>query len=124
MLKSKFFIPAQARTTSSDAVTEGDAGFPVNTSNYMFADLFVNVTALSGTSPTLTVSVQIRDPLSGVWATVKSTSAISATGTTLLTIAESYTNESLGDQFRVSWVISGTSPSVTFSIGGILSGPT
>lgn len=80
--------------------------------------LFLDVSAAGGTSPTLDVKVDVRDPLSGNWVqNAEAFAQVTGTGTTSLVI----TNP-LGTEFRIRWVIGGTSPSFTFSVGAVWEG--
>lgn len=70
----------------------------------------LDVTAASGTSPSLTVLVE--DTLDGVnFNTVGTFAAKTAAGREVINITTPFT-----DQLRVSWTITGTTPSVTFSV--------
>ena len=64
--------------------------------NFRGAYIIVNVTALTGTSPTLTPKIQGKDPVSGQYfALITATTAISATGTSVYLI---YPNAAAGTQ--------------------------
>lgn len=70
----------------------------------------VDVTAASGTSPSLTVTVE--DTVDGTnYNAVQAFAAITAVGRAVQRITVPFT-----DTLRVSWVISGTTPSLTFSV--------
>jgi hypothetical protein len=72
----------------------------------------LDVTAVSGTSPTLDVYVEAKDQLSSKYKVVWQQTGITGTGTfwsDVLTLPYKYV--------RVRWVIGGTSPSFTFSVG-------
>jgi hypothetical protein len=84
----------------------------------------VNITALTGTTPTLTVTLQGKDLASGVYYTVLASAALSATGFTLLSVypglvaaANLTVNSPLPKTWRISSVIGGTTPAVTATIG-------
>lgn len=84
----------------------------------------IDVTAISGTSPTLTVTVQGKDPASGVYYTLLASASITATGFTTLTVypnAPATANVStplpLPYEWRVLYAITGTTPAVTATIG-------
>jgi hypothetical protein len=89
-------------------------------------DVAVNITAVSGTTPTLTVTVQ-RDndadtaaypPVA--WTTGTSSAALNATGRTVVS-APAAINAATGANphyYRVSWVVGGTTPSFTLGIYG------
>ena len=87
----------------------------------------INVTAVTGTSPTLVVTVKGIDPASGVAYTLLASASITATGFTTLTVypgAAAAANSSVSlpvpNQFQVSWTIGGTTPAFTATIGGAL----
>lgn len=70
----------------------------------------LNVTAASGTTPSLTVLIE--DTLDGTtWNTVGSFAAKTATGREVISVTTPFT-----DRMRVSWTISGTTPSFTFDV--------
>jgi hypothetical protein len=89
---------------------------------------FVNVTAASGTSPTLLVTLQGKDPISATYYTLVAQAAtLTAAGSATLT---AYPGASGGPAspsatsgmpvprtWRVLWTIAGTTPSFTFSVG-------
>ena len=86
--------------------------------------LGINISAISGTTPTLTVIIQGKDVASGQYYTLLASAALNATGFTLLTLypgapttANSSAPQVLPRTWRVSWTISGTTPSVTGTIG-------
>lgn len=89
--------------------------------------LLVNVSAASGTTPTLAFTVQAKDPASGNWF------ALGPASTTITTTGQQVIQLSLGDgtdsaavtipvslpalPWRVAYTIGGTTPSFTFSVG-------
>ncbi len=88
--------------------------------------LFINASVVSGTTPTLVVRLQVQDPVSALWVDVPgaATASITAVSTTLLTVAAGVTpvaNAAVSfpvpRTYRVAWVIGGTTPSFTFSVG-------
>ncbi len=88
--------------------------------------LFLNVSAVSGTTPSMTSKVQVLDVVSGVWMDVPGAvfPAVTAAGVTTLQIGLGSTpvanvsvNQSVRNQYRVVSTITGTTPSFTFSIG-------
>jgi hypothetical protein len=76
--------------------------------------VFLDVTALSGTSPSLTPKVDALDPVSGKWVEVESGPNITATGTYALK------HEIYEDAARVRVVVAGTGVSATISVGVVL----
>lgn len=83
----------------------------------------INISAITGTSPTLTVTVQGKDPHSGTYYTVLASAALSATGYTELVIfpgATAAANVSVSRPIPITWrvitTIGGTTPAVTASV--------
>lgn len=86
----------------------------------------VNVTAVSGTGPTLVASVQAQDPVSLAWYPLNAAAtAISAAGLYTFAVYPGATGGAvtqatglpLPQAWRVSFTIAGTTPSFTFSAG-------
>lgn len=109
-------LESAART--ADVTSDLHAGVPAT---YEGVLVVVDVTAVSGTGPTLTVNVQDDDG-SGV-TTRLSSASISSVGTTLLLVhpeapdrANVSENTSLNYKWRVSAVVGGTTPSFTYSV--------
>lgn len=89
--------------------------------------LVIDITAIAGTSPTVTVTIQGKDPVSGKYYTLLASAALAATGTTTLTIypgiatvANASVDDVLPATWRISVVVGGTGPSATMTIGGSL----
>lgn len=97
-----------AASAARTATGTGTAAEPEATSN---AYVTLGVTAASGTSPTLNVTVQGQDA-AGAWFTLGTFTQ--ATGVTSQTIAVPIA----GRAVRASWTIAGTTPSFTFSVTG------
>ena len=103
------YIPPTTVTTNGDSGNTPliiPAGFSVV--------FFLNVTAVSGTSPTLNVYIDIQDPISGSW--VQQDAFPQVTAPTSLALAESVRST----KYRVRWVVGGTSPSFTFSVNVVV----
>lgn len=88
------------------------------------AHVVIDVTAISGTSPTLTVTVDGYDETSGKYYTLLQSASLSATGTTVLRIypgvtaaANAAASDVIPRVFRVATTIGGTTPSVTATVG-------
>lgn len=86
--------------------------------------LVIDITAITGTSPTLTVTLRGYDNASGKAYTLLASAALNATGTTVLTVYPGVpvsANVSANDHLPVAWdvsaVIGGTGPAVTATIG-------
>lgn len=87
-------------------------------------NLVIDVTAITGTTPTLTVTLQGKDIASGKYYTILASAAISAVGTTVLQVfpgataaANAAANAQLPRTWRVISVIGGTTPAVTATVG-------
>lgn len=99
-------LPSAARTASG-------SGSDVDVGRFICAELCLDVTAVSGTSPTLDVYIEGKDQYTGKYKVLFSQTGISAVSTywfTITTLAFRY--------LRVRWAIGGTSPSFTFSVSG------
>jgi hypothetical protein len=113
------FAPAARTATLNGGDLENRTGRGVK--------LWLNITAVSGTTPTLDIKLQWKDSLSGLYFDIPGASfpQKSATGTDDLTVypgvAEA-ANEAVSDVIPRNWravaTIGGTSPSFTFSLGG------
>jgi hypothetical protein len=86
-------------------------------------NITIDITAVSGTSPTAVFTLQRFDPVSGKYidiiasAVVNTISTITlACGPLILAVANKAARESLPPLFRVKWVIGGTTPSFTFTV--------
>lgn len=78
---------------------------------------FINVTAVSGTTPKLQVSLEVSEDQSN-WKEVTNTKQFTATG------SERIPRIPMGARYyRFSWIISGTTPSFTFSINTVIKTP-
>ena len=85
--------------------------------------VYVNITALTGTSPTVTVTIEAYDSVSQGYVTLLESAALAATGLTMLQIypgIASLANESanavLPNEWRIAVALGGTTPAVTGSI--------
>lgn len=88
----------------------------------------LDITAASGTTPTLDVTIERFDVLSGKWVALPGAAFAqkTTTGTDDLTIypgiaetANRSVSDVIGEAYRVVWTIGGTTPSFTFSIGAV-----
>jgi len=86
-------------------------------------EIFVvlDVTAQSGTSPTLDVVIEGKDPVSGKYRTLYAFAQVGAsTGTWDQSIGKGgQTNRVIPRTVRARWTLGGTSPSYTFSVGAV-----
>jgi len=116
-------VDAGALVTLAAASAGGNSADQTNY-NGRGLQLGVNITALAGTTPTLTVTVQGKDTASGQYYTLLQSTALAAVGFTNLTVypgAPAVANVSspqvLPRTFRVLYAIGGTTPGVTATIG-------
>ena len=93
------------------------------------AVFYVNISAITGTSPTLTVTIQGKDAASGTYYTILASTALNATGLTVLRVypgltasANATVNDVLPAAYRISYAIGGTGPAVTATINVSLVG--
>lgn len=101
--------------SASAAYTASGASASLAVSQYRELAVDVNVTALSGTTPTIQYFVD-RLGADGNFYTVWSSASITATGTASTSIgAGCATNAAFGTAVRLRWTVGGTTPSVTFS---------
>lgn len=99
---------------ASAAETSTINGAVQNSEEASSLDLFLDVTAVSGSSPTLDVKIQTRDGASDSWVDV-TPAFTQATGVT----SERKRITGLGKQIRFVAAIGGSSPSFTFSLTGV-----
>lgn len=110
------------------AVSHTAAAVGANSADYSDARAIglivgINITAITGTTPTLTVTVQGKDPHSGTYYTVLASAALTAAGYTELVIYPGSTvaaNVSVARPIPINWRISttigGTTPAVTATV--------
>lgn len=102
---------------SGAVAANGDSkATPVNVKQLKEGEFFLDVTAVSGTSPTLNVVIVTKDPISGKWFTL-----VSFTQATGVTTERKVLTGNLGADLAATWTIGGTAtPTFTFSIGAVL----
>lgn len=123
-----FFIP-NSNTDTGALITHTAASAGVNGSDQINTsahgiNVVVNITAITGTTPSLTVTLQGKDTASGVYYNILASAALTATGTTVLTVFPGATaaanlaaNAILPRTWRVITAIAGTTPAVTATVG-------
>lgn len=111
-------------TAASAGVNGGD--LELNDSAACGIALYVNITAITGTSPTLTVTLQGKSP-QGTYYTILASAALTATGLTVLKVYPALTaaanltaNDVIPSTMRVITTIGGTGPAVTATIAATL----
>lgn len=109
-------------TAASAGVNGGD----MDGSNSKGVIVFVNITAITGTSPTLTVTLQGKSASSGVYYTILASAALNTTGLTVLkaypgltAAANTVANDIVPASWRVITAIGGTTPAVTATISAV-----
>lgn len=116
-------IDTGALVTLSDAGTSGASADQIN-AHGRGLQLGIDIAAISGTGATLTVSIEGKDTASGQYYTMLTSAALTSAGFTWLTLypsalanADSYVSQVLPRTWRISYAITGASPSVTATIG-------
>lgn len=111
-------LPSAAQTASGSAA-------PVQVGATSTVAVDINVSAVSGTSPTLQFNLD-RLGADGIWYSAWQSSSINATGQTSTSVGPGCATAAvLTDKIRLRWTIGGTTPSFTFSaslIGRAVSG--
>lgn len=117
-------MPAAAFNTTLFASATKTASGNTDTVNGIVgiigAVFFINVSAVSGSSPTLDLTLQALDAATNAYVDLVSIAQITATGRVTKIV---YPNASgaiyqvLPAQYRWKYAIAGTNPSFTFSIG-------
>lgn len=109
---------------ATPAISATGAGPDQTNFNGRGVQILINVSAMTGTIPSVIFSVQGKDAASGTYYNILSAAAIVAVGTQLLTIypgglvtANVAVNAPLPRTWRISYVISGTTPVFTATIG-------
>lgn len=96
--------------SGASAVTANGQSSGVDVSRFTEGLLLINTTAVSGTTPSLTLSVETLDPVTNTWFTHPvSISAINSVSKTVVQLTN------FGHQIRLKWTVGGTNPSFTFS---------
>ena len=129
--QSELAFHAEKQVLASGALAEGANNSDDQTNDgYRGVQLVLDYTAESGTSPTLDVKVQVKDPVSGNYVDLAGAAFAqqNAVGTNMLTIypgiAET-ANVTVSDGLAKTWRIVGTvggsdTPTVTASVGATM----
>ena len=106
-----------ARTTSVSAAD-------IDNTSGIGATVVIDITAITGTTPTATFTVEGKDEVSGKYYTILASAALSTVSTTVLRIYPGLTaaanlvaSSVVPKTFRVSVAITGTTPAVTATVG-------
>lgn len=103
-------LPSASRTVSGNSTT-------IDVGNYKEAIVFLDVTVVSGTTPTLDVNFQTQDSVSGKWFDITDLTFTQKTGVANEMKAKV---NLLGSKIRCVYTIGGTTPSFDFSVGLVL----
>jgi hypothetical protein len=99
----------ESRTLFSGTVTANGNTSDIDVGPFIMAEVALNVTSVSGTSPTL--SVYLEGKVGPLYKTIWAIENITAPSTHFLSITH------LAFRYiRVRWVVGGTSPSFTFAV--------
>lgn len=105
-------VPSAARTTSGDSAALQGYG-PASSIRAQ-----LNVTAASGTSPTLNALIEDSVDGGATWNTIGTFAQRTAAGREVINITTPF-----GTQLRVRWTIAGTTPSFTFAVDWVAQTP-
>jgi len=87
-------------------------------SPYIEGILYLNVSAHGGTTPTLDVAVQGKDPVSGLYVTIASFTQVTTTDS----LTKLIFSRPIPNTIRLNWTIGGSAgPNYTFGVGADLS---
>ena len=114
-------LTSAARTTSGNSQ-------PIAIEDAKEFAVFLEVTAVSGTTPTLDVKLQVYDEINEQWhdlATLALGDAVGATPANFAQVTATgrqarYRDKPMGALLRVDYTIGGTSPSFTFSVSMVV----
>lgn len=112
------------RAMTLTAVTASSNGDDMDNLSSDTAHVIINITTLTGTTPTATFTVQGKDDASGTYYTLLASTALNATGQTVLRIGPSLTaaanlvaNDIIPKTFRVILTTGGTVTNLTATVG-------
>lgn len=117
-MESATVFSSAARTASENSSDQ------VN-SSWRGVRLFLHISASSGTTPTLDLKIQVKDPVSSQYIDLPGGSFAQKTGTGtdeltvfpgIAAVANRAVSQCLGRTWRVVATIGGTTPSFTFSV--------
>lgn len=122
-MKKVTIAASAARTTSSNSGTLS------NDIKAKGIHIVLDISAASGTTPTLDVTLERFDQVAAKWVAMPGAAFAQKTGTGTddLTIypgiaetANRSVSDVLTEDYRLAWTIGGTTPSFTFTLGGVL----
>jgi len=103
-VESVVLLPSAARTASGST---GD----IDVGRFLYGEICIDITAVSGTNPTLDVYIEGKDQYTGKYKILFSHTGLNSVQTiwdTITLLAFRY--------LRVRWVVGGSTPSFTFSV--------
>ena len=110
-LKASYAPYMNVTILNNQSITANGSSSNIDIGGYPYVFVFIYVSSVSGTSPSLNVYLNVYDEVSGQSVSIASVANITSTGTYYISangLAARYVN--------VSWVVSGTSPSFTATI--------
>jgi len=102
---------SDTKTSSGNSHTKYIDGIEL----FQEGNFFLDVTAASGTTPTLDVVIETYDPKTNKWYTI-----ITFTQATAVTNEMKEKTANLGKRIAIKYTIGGTSPSFTFKVSAML----
>lgn len=112
------------RAMTLTAVTASSNGDDMDNMSSDTAHVIINITTLTGTTPTATFTVQGKDEASGTYYTLLASTVLNATGQTVLRIGPGLTaaanlvaNDIIPKTFRVILTTGGTVTNLTATVG-------
>lgn len=118
--------PIDTTLHASSTETSSSNSSDYDTEGIKDAIIFLDITAASGTSPTLDIDIKGKDPVGGDYTTLCSFAQKSSTGEAIVALGTGASNTGETDDawenplpktIRAEWTIGGTNPSFTFSLG-------
>jgi len=110
----KQYVYKEPMTLYSGAVTASGNTADIDVSRFSSIRVALKVTAVSGSSPTLDLYIEGKYEATGDYVALLSKTGVTATGFYELGQLDNLTFRYV----RVRWVVSGTSPSFTFTVAG------
>jgi len=103
----------ESLTLFTGTVTASGSTADIDVSDFSAMEIVVKVTAVSGTTPSLSVYIEGKFAATGDYKPLVYVENITSTGIWYLTITQL-----IFRTIRVRWVVGGTSPSFTFTVAG------
>lgn len=120
-------VPPHAMNVALATLTAQGVGTvtsqPQTNPNARGVEVIIDITTITGTTPTLTVTIRGRDPISGKTFTLLASAALAAAATTVLRLYPGLTaaanlvaSDVLPPQWDITAAVAGTTPAVTGTI--------